>query len=145
VRPEKLHVVANGITQRRVGSRDEVRRQLNLDSDKLYIGFIGRLVHQKNPAILIEAFAGLAARFELVRLIMLGDGPLSASLHDMAARLGVTESIIWMTDIEGPTVMQALDVFVMPSRYEAFPYVLLEAAAAELPIVATPVGVPARY
>jgi glycosyltransferase involved in cell wall biosynthesis len=102
--PEKLHVVPNGITQRRASSRNEARRQLNLDNDKLYIGFIGRLVHQKNPALLIEAFAGLTSHFELARLIMLGDGPLSAPLHDLAAQLGVTDRIIWMKDIEGTTV-----------------------------------------
>ena len=138
--PEKLHVVANGLTERLTISRDEARQLLNLDKDKLYIGFVGRFVHQKNPESLIEAFADLAGHFDLARLVMLGDGPLSAAVHDLATRLGVTKRIIWMTDQAGPTVMPALDVFVMPSRYEAFPYVLLEAAAAELPIVATPVG-----
>jgi glycosyltransferase involved in cell wall biosynthesis len=138
--PKKLYVVPNGIDPGVNSSRDEARRQLNLESDKLYIGFVGRLVHQKNPASLIEAFAGLAGRFELARLVLLGDGPLSSELHSLATHLGVAEQVIWMTDPAGPTVMPALDVFVMPSRYEAFPYVLLEAAAARLPIVATPVG-----
>jgi len=138
--PEKLHVVTNGITQQAIQSRVEARRQLGLDNNKVYIGFIGRFVPQKNPEGLIEAFAGLASQFESAVLLMLGDGPLSASLHDLAARLGVSDRIVWITDIAGSAVMPALDMFVMPSRYEAFPYVLLEAAAAELPIVATPVG-----
>ena len=138
--PEMLHVVTNGITRQAIQSRVEARRQLGLDSNKVYIGFIGRFVSQKNPEGLIEAFAGLAGQFESAYLLMLGDGPLMASLHSLAARLGVTDRIVWMKDIAGSTVMPALDMFVMPSRYEAFPYVLLEAAAAELPIVATPVG-----
>jgi len=87
--PEKLHVVANGITRQVTRSREEARRQLQLDNDKLYIGFIGRLVPQKDPASLIEAFARLAGRFELAHLVMLGDGPLSATLHGPAARLCV--------------------------------------------------------
>jgi len=87
--PEKLHVVANGITRQVTRSREEARRQLQLDNDKLYIGFIGRLVPQKDPASLIEAFARIAGRFELAHLVMLGDGPLSATLHGPAARLGV--------------------------------------------------------
>jgi glycosyltransferase involved in cell wall biosynthesis len=138
--PEKLHVVTNGIDPQAQQSRDAARQQLQFKNDHLYIGFIGRFVPQKAPESLIMAFAETARQFEAAHLVMLGDGPLSTTLHQLAERLGMSERIIWINDIPGPALMPALDVFVMPSRYEAFPYVLLEAAAAGLPIIATPVG-----
>lgn len=138
--PGKLHMVPNGIDPQAMLSRDSARQQLQFNNDYLYIGFVGRFVPQKAPESLIEAFAKITRQFEAARLVMLGDGPLSSTLQQLANRLGVNERIIWKDDIAGPALMPAIDVFVMPSRYEAFPYVLLEAAAAGLPIVATPVG-----
>jgi glycosyltransferase involved in cell wall biosynthesis len=137
---DKLHVVPNGIESGSLGPRDAARKKLSFDTNTVYIGFVGRLAPQKAPETLVEAFAGIAHRFENTCLVMLGDGPLRAMLHERAAQLGVSERIIWLQNMKGPAVMPAFDVFAMPSRYEGFPYVLLEAAAAELPIIATPVG-----
>lgn len=137
---ELLQVVPNGIDAGSLGSRDAARRELHLDADEVCIGFVGRLAPQKAPETLVEAFAGIAHRFANARLAILGDGPQSATLHEQAERLGVHERILWVKDMTGPEVMPAFDIFVMPSRYEGFPYVLLEAAVAELPIIATPVG-----
>lgn len=71
---------------------------------------------------------------------MVGDGPLAPELYQLARRLGLNGRISWLNNTHGPEIMPAFDIFVMPSLYEAFPYVLVEAAAAGLPIVATPVG-----
>lgn len=137
---EKLFVVPNGIAPHTVESRDQARRRLKFSDGKLYIGFVGRLVAQKDPICLVSAFARLAPRYDNAHLVMLGDGPLSSEARALAAQLKVNDRISWLQDLKGPELMPALDIFVMPSRYEAFPYVLLEAAAASLPIVATPVG-----
>jgi glycosyltransferase involved in cell wall biosynthesis len=71
---------------------------------------------------------------------MVGDGPLAPEIHQLAQRLGLNGRISWLNNTHGPEIMPTFDIFVMPSLYEAFPYVLAEAAAAGLPIVATPVG-----
>lgn len=138
--PGKLHVVPNGIEVDGMLSRQEAREKLQFDEDKLYVGFVGRFVSQKSPETLVEAFGGVARQFEQARLVMLGNGPLSGKLGDLAVRLGIEDKIIWLENLPGSMVMPAFDIFTMPSRYEGFPYVLLEAAGAKLPIIATPVG-----
>lgn len=137
---EKLYVVPNGIAPEALGSRNEARLKLQFGEDKVYIGFVGRLAPQKSPETLVEGFSKIVYRFDNARLVMLGNGPLSEKLRKLAEQLGVRERIIWLQDMSGSALMPALDIFVMPSRYEGFPYVLLEAAAADLPIIATPVG-----
>lgn len=138
---DKLFVVDNGLALKaQPESRQQTRARLGLTSDIFCIGFVGRLVAQKAPERLIEAFALLHARFPKTRLVMLGDGPLTEPLHAQAERAGVAQAIVWQTHGSGFKLMPAFDVFVMPSLYEAFPYVIIEAAAAGLPLVATPVG-----
>lgn len=136
----KLFVVPNGIAPRAINLREEARQTLELRPDDLCIGFVGRYVHQKNPASLVKAFAHLPERLSHARLVMLGDGPLLPMLEELAEQSGVAPRITWVTGEAGEAIMPAFDVFVMPSLYEGFPYVLLEAAAAGLPIITTPVG-----
>ena len=65
---------------------------------------------------------------------------MQSELHQLADQLEIGHQIKWLVGENGAEVMPAFDMFVMPSLYEAFPYVLLEAANAGLPIIATPVG-----
>ena len=101
---------------------------------------MGRLSSQKDPENLLRAFALLAPKCPRARLIMVGDGPLARPLQAEAARLGVENRVSWPGALDGPSVMPALDVFALPSRYEGFPYVILESMAAGVPIVTTRVG-----
>jgi glycosyltransferase involved in cell wall biosynthesis len=138
--PHKLFVVQNGLEPVQMPKRTEARRGLGLNENIVCIGFVGRFVPQKAPQRLVNAFRRLASRFPHLRLVMVGDGPLAPELYQLAQRLGLNGRINWLDNTHGPEIMPAFDIFVMPSLYEAFPYVLVEAAAAGLPIVATPVG-----
>jgi glycosyltransferase involved in cell wall biosynthesis len=136
----KLFVVQNGIEPMNLPKRSMVRRDLGLDENTVCIGFVGRLVPLKAPQRLVVAFARLASRFPHLRLVIVGDGPLAPKLHQLAGRLGLNRYVSWLDNAHGSQIMPAFDIFVMPSLCEAFPYVLIEAAYAGLPIVATPVG-----
>lgn len=136
----KLFVAYNGIEASNLPERGEARKRLGLNDNNVYVGFVGRLVREKAPERLISAFASLASRFPDLRLLVVGDGPLASKLYRLAERLGLNGRISWLHNAHGPDIIPAFDIFVMPSVYEGFPYVLVEAAAAGLPIVATQVG-----
>lgn len=136
----RLHVIENGMAAQNLGSRDALRKRVGIARKELCIGFVGRLVPQKAPERLLSSFALIADKYPDTKLVMLGDGPLQSELHQLADRLNINHQIKWLVGENGAEFMPALDMFVMPSLYEAFPYVLLEAANAGLPIIATPVG-----
>ncbi len=136
----KLHVIPNGMAAQEPGAREAVRDRVGIGQEQLCIGFVGRLVPQKAPERIIRAFALIAHKVTDTRLVMLGDGPLQSELYQLAEQLDINHQISWLEGENGAEFMSALDMFVMPSLYEAFPYVLLEAANAGLPIIATPVG-----
>ena len=136
---EQVHFIANGIRQQQWPSRDEVRRALNISPDKIVIGFLGRLAPQKNPLLLIKAFADMN-RDDSVCLAIGGDGPLAQPCRQLARKLNVDSRIQWLGFKTAQETMPAFDVFAMPSRYEGMPYVMMEALSVGLPIVATNVG-----
>ncbi|HEX5109093.1 MAG TPA: glycosyltransferase, partial [Vicinamibacterales bacterium] len=88
----------------------------------------------------VDAFARLAPRHPDAVLAIAGDGPLEAEAREAERAHGLGGRIVWLGFRRPVDVMPAFDVFALPSRYEGLPYVLLEAVAAGLPIVATPVG-----
>lgn len=137
---EKLFVIPNGIDLSIERESRPPKRAFNLSQSDLCIGCVARFGPQKALEHLLEAFALLAPKFATARLVMVGDGPLEADLHARAQRLGIHERVIWPGPVDGPQAMQAFDIFALPSRYESFPYVLLEAMAAGLPVVMTQVG-----
>ncbi len=100
-----------------------------------YVG-VGRLVSQKNFALLIRAFADQAAAGDT--LTIAGDGPDRAQLERLAQELGVGDRVLFPGHLTSTdALLSEADVFVLSSDYEGLPAVLIEAMAAGLPIVAT--------
>ena len=114
-----------------------VRRELCLPEDCRVVGFIGRLVEQKAPDVLIEAFATTANMLPQCRLVVVGSGPLERSLRVMADLLGIANKVLWLGERDGKCLLPAFDLLALPSRYEGLPLVTLEALSAGLPVVAT--------
>jgi glycosyltransferase involved in cell wall biosynthesis len=110
--------------------------------DRLVL-FVGRLAPQKDLGVLLAATQGLLERQPGVGLVLVGDGPARASLAEEAARRGLGERVKWLgaqPHAEVARVMAACDLFCLPSRYEGYARVLMEAAAAGLPVVTTDVS-----
>jgi glycogen(starch) synthase len=104
---------------------------------------LGRLSEEKGFDLALGAFALLRDAFPCARLIIAGNGPARPTLERQTAELGLAESVDfvgWVAPHEVPALMNAATVVVMPSRYEGFGLVALEAALMARPIVATRVG-----
>ncbi len=105
------------------------------------IGFVGRLVEQKSPEVLLTAFQILSVQMSRnARLVIVGEGPLRHRMEVLAGELGISERVTWVGGLDGSLAMKTFDIFAITSRYEGFPYVVLEAMSAALPVVATRVG-----
>jgi glycosyltransferase involved in cell wall biosynthesis len=97
----------------------------------------GRLVRQKGFDLLIEALAD--ERHAKATLVVLGDGPLRAELERRAASNGVSDRLVFVGHQRNPfPFFAAADAFVLSSRFEGFPNVVLEALACATPVIATP-------
>ncbi|MBP9686329.1 MAG: glycosyltransferase family 4 protein [Candidatus Doudnabacteria bacterium] len=136
--PTHIITVHNAITVPAFFSRAEARAQLNLGPDAFVVGCIANYYHRKGLDILLTAIASIEAPKPL-HCILIGDGPERQSLEDLATRLGILVRFTGQLP-NANRLLMAFDIFALPSRYEGFPYVLLEALAAGLPIVATRVG-----
>jgi D-inositol-3-phosphate glycosyltransferase len=123
------------------------RRQLGFNPDDTLALFVGRFDSMKGLDRLLEAMSYLRHRRHLRLVIVGGDGlhtPEGQKLLGLAGTYGVEESIAFIGRIEQkdlPVYYNAADVMVMPSYYESFGLVSLEALACGIPVVATPVGV----
>jgi glycosyltransferase involved in cell wall biosynthesis len=139
---EQVHCVVNGVASGPPISRAVARAKLGFAADAVVVGYLGRLSRQKNPRLLLNAFAQVvgAGSPANVRLAVAGEGDLDESLRTAARELGVADRVDWLGHRPGGEVLPAFDVFALSSNYEGMPYVLLEALAAGLPIITTDVG-----
>jgi glycosyltransferase involved in cell wall biosynthesis len=107
--------------------------------DRPLVLAVGRLAPQKDFAGLIDAARAWQSRTPKPRLVIAGDGPLESDLRSRAAAQGVNAEFPGRVD-NVPELLQAADVFVLPSRWEGQPLILQEALRAGAPIVATSTG-----
>ena len=99
---------------------------------------VGRLVPSKGFDLLLTAFASLAAEFPAWNLVILGEGDERRRLEDLARHLGIADRVTmpgWQA--EPGEILETAGFFVLSSRYEGFPNVLLESMACAVPAVAT--------
>lgn len=136
----KLAVVVNGVGTMPNGRRAEIRSRFEIPQNAMVFGFIGRLSAQKAPERLIAAFAAIAGAVPQARLLIIGSGELEAEVRSQITSAGISDRVVIDADLPGSEALQAIDVLVMTSRYEAMSYVMLEGAAAGLPLILTDVG-----
>lgn len=117
------------------GTRTAVRRELAL-GDALVIGHVGRLIGVKNHAFLLEVFERVRRSCPDSVLLLVGSGPLEDQLRQKAAALGIGDAVRFLGVREDvPRLMQAMDVFVLPSLFEGLGIAAVEAQAAGLPCI----------
>jgi glycosyltransferase involved in cell wall biosynthesis len=115
-----------------------LRAQLCVEPGDFLIGNVGRLVPQKGQRHLVLAMPTLLERVPRARALIVGVGGLDAYLRGLIEDMGLSAQVhVLGARRDVPTVMHALDAFVMPSIWEGFGLVLLEAMAAARPIVAS--------
>lgn len=118
--------------------RSEVRKVFNLSDDDFVIGHVGRFIPLKNQSFLIDILCEMKKTNPNAKLLMVGDGETKESIKKKTIELHVENDVIF-TGVRGDVnrIMQAMDVFVMPSWFEGLPVSLVEAQASGLPIVAS--------
>jgi glycosyltransferase involved in cell wall biosynthesis len=136
----KLHVIRNSIPPMALRDRAAVRSELGIASDEFAVGFIGRFSHQKAPEIFVAALEQVMTDHPKVIPVMIGDGDLRDLVADHVAKSHMPERFKLLGARRSEDYLAGFDVLLMTSRYEAMSYVMLEALAAGLPLVTTPVA-----
>ena len=115
--------------------RSQFRKRYQLEN-KLVIGNVGKLTDSKNHIFLLNVFKRIKKRITNSVLLIVGGGSLEESLRLEAKKLEIEESVIFLgMQNDTSESLQALDVFVFPSKFEGLGMALIEAQASGLPCV----------
>ena len=144
----QVKLVLNAYIQGTKNKSVVIKNAIPIDSNfleipKIYdVLFVGRLEDAKGVDVLIKAIAILKQKFNLqIKVAILGDGSKRVYLENLSKQLGVDDEIVFLgvqKDVQ--SFMASSKVFVLPSRWEGLPMVILEAMANRMPIITTPVG-----
>ena len=123
---------------------DQFRKELNLDSNHLLLGSVGRLSNQKDPITMIEAFCIVIKRFPSAHLTLVGDGELRDEILIKIDQLQLNGRVHLTGNKNYPwKIYHSLDLFIMSSIYEGLGRSITEALSCGVPVVCTSVeGVP---
>jgi glycosyltransferase involved in cell wall biosynthesis len=144
ISPRKIRTIVNGIDGSRFDvsiDKSALRRELGIAAEGAVIGLAVRLSDQKGITFLLRAMPAILRQHPQTTLLIAGDGDLQADLQAEARALGIAERVVFCgarKDI--PQILKLLDLYVLPSKWEGLPMVILEAMAAGCPVVATDVG-----
>ncbi|RME01317.1 MAG: glycosyltransferase family 1 protein [Calditrichaeota bacterium] len=138
--PDRIEVVYNGIDPEPFEQADgkALRKQWGIGDDTPVLGFVGQLDPRKGIGVLLTAFEEIHRCVPEARLVFVGEGPLREMIES-EARVKHWQGYVtvagFMDDV--PAIMNAIDVLVLPSFWEGFGIVLIEAMAAKKPVITT--------
>lgn len=141
VKERKVKILNNAILcdvfQFNPGIRKKYREKLKCDN-KLVVGHVGRFNEQKNHLFLISIFTELLKKIPNSLLILIGDGPLKNMITEKVIQTGIQNQVLFLGKREDVSaLLQAIDVFILPSLFEGLPVVGIEAQASGLPCIFT--------
>lgn len=136
---EKVHIFNNAVDIEKFKYNESIRKKtrnsLCLD-DSFVIGHVGNFVEVKNHRFLVELFAEVKKKIPYAKLLLVGSGPLEVEIKQYCTALGIQDSVLFLgyrNDV--PDLLQAMDVFVLPSLFEGLPVIGIEAQASGLPLI----------
>jgi sugar transferase (PEP-CTERM/EpsH1 system associated) len=144
--PKRITVIHNGVDRNRfcpdAAGRVRMRQELGLAADEFCVGCVGNLFPVKGHMTALQAVESLAAQGRKWRLLLIGEGPERERLEAyLAQRPDWKERVQLMgTSHRVPEMLQAMDVYLLPSIAEGISNSLLEAMASGIPAVATATG-----
>jgi glycosyltransferase involved in cell wall biosynthesis len=144
VSPSAVVTIPRGVDGDRISpsaGREATRRSLGISGEAPVLLSLGALSPEKDPMAHLEIAGSLAARLPSFAHLIVGDGPLRASVEQKVRRLGI-ESVVRLLGVRSDIgdLLAASDVMVLASRTEGMPGVLIEAGMAGVPVVAYNVG-----
>ena len=110
-------------------NRDLIRKELQIEDNKTkVIGFIGRLSSEKNLLTLLISFANIAQDDPLIKLVLVGTGPLESQLREYVSKRNIEDKVIFCgVRYDIGRILSSFDIFVLPSYTEGLSTALLEA------------------
>lgn len=121
--------------------RSQIRKSFGLSDTDFVVGMVACFKPQKAPVDFIKLAAKIKETFPNIKFIMIGDGELRRKISARIKKLNLERQIFltgWRKDI--PLVLSCMDIFVLTSLWEGLPIAVLEAMAAEVPVIATDTG-----
>ena len=129
----KVVVIYNGVPD--ISFKETGKKRFE---DRPVVGTVARLVKQKGIEYLIKAVPLIRNKYKNLSVLIVGCGSEEEHLKDLVHRYGLEKTVRFLGYIENPLeIISSFDVFLLPSLWEGFPYVLLEAMYLKKPIVAT--------
>lgn len=141
---DKIITINNGVSVekfKRNDNRDDLKREFGVPAHCKVVGTVGRLSPEKGLAFFIRAAGALLKEFPETAFLIVGDGPMKDSLTKLSLSMGIEKNVIFTglrNDVE--RIYPIMDIFVLSSLNEGLPMVLLEAMAAQRPVISTSVG-----
>ncbi len=145
IEEDRITVIPNGIDPRDlrpVGDLEALRREFAAPEERLVL-LVGRLVYEKGFQLALDALPGVIERVGGVRFLVAGSGTHEAELKAQAERLGLTDQGVflgWIGDDALHSLYRIADLCVVPSIYEPFGLVALEAMASGCPCIVADTG-----
>lgn len=136
-RKNKVYIMKNAVFADKfsfsAAKRDELRKELGLEN-KFVIGNVARITYQKNQEFLVDAFAEIKKTRNDAVLLLVGRGDAEEKIKKQVSDLGLNDSVVF-TGVRNdvPDLLNVMDVFVLPSRFEGLPVTLIEIQANGLP------------
>jgi glycosyltransferase involved in cell wall biosynthesis len=117
--------------------REKIRSSLGLE-DEILIGHVGRFEPVKNHHFLIDVFNEVYNKNKNTRLLLIGDGPIRGNIINKVNKLGLGKAVLFLGAVHNvEDYMNAMDVLVLPSLFEGFGLVGIEAQASGLKVLAS--------
>lgn len=140
----RIRVLPNGVDLKRYssnGHRADARRELGYSSDNLVVGTISNLRREKDHKTMLEAAAIIVKRVPQARFFIAGTGELEDELKAIVRERGLVPYVAFLgRRDDGPQLLGAMDVMVLPSSSESLPNVVLEAMSCGRTVVASDTG-----
>jgi glycosyltransferase involved in cell wall biosynthesis len=135
---KQTYIINNGIDPNKFlfnnSDRDLYRKQFGISESALLIGETARFNYQKNHVFSIKVFAKVVKRFPDSKLVFIGDGKLLPKIKRMVRKRHLTQSVIFLGGRnDANRILNAFDLFLMPSLFEGYPIALIEAQCNGLP------------
>lgn len=131
-------IIYNGIDVKKYAFSSDLRKKVReiyaISDDTFVVGVVGRLAYQKNPLFSVDVFHYIQKHVDSSVMFMIGDGKLREEVQDKIQEMGLQEKVHLLGNIKNVNeILNAMDVFLLPSRHEGLGIVLIEAQANGLP------------
>ena len=120
--------------------REQYRKEFGVKEEEFLIGHIGHFTLQKNHFFLLNVFKAYHSQNPKAKLVLIGDGPDQQEVKKAAKDLGIWNQVVFTgRRSDAVYIYSAMDLFLLPSRWEGLPVVMIEAQANGLPMLVSDV------